>query len=261
MDIIKTNYFIFEDKFKSIRTPERDVECYEFELYVKGEGYSVIDGVQYPYTPGALVLARPGMRRYSYGKFECFCVHFMPESDSGIAEIINNFPAWYKPENLREIENIFSNCEKRSLLNSNNILYISGAVFQLVAVLNEMIYPFGEKLTTKYTRYFDDIAKAKTYLDLNFGTKITLSTVAGQVNLSPNFFRIVFKELVGVSPHEYLLNVRIKKAESYLENTDFPINQIADICGFETQAYMNYIFTKHNGISPYKHRVLKRTQL
>ena len=261
MNIIKTNYFIFDDKFKSMRTPERCVACYEFELYVKGEGYSVIDGVKYPYTPGAVVLARPGMRRYSYGKFECFCVHFMPAHDSELYDIINNFPAWYKPDNLREIESIFSSCEKRNQINFNDILYVKGAVLQLISVLNEMIYPFGERATNKYARYFDGIVKAKAYLDRNFGTKITLSTVAGQVNLSPNFFRIVFKELVGVSPHEYLLNVRINKAKNYLENTDFPINQIADFCGFETQAYMNYIFKKYGVISPYKHRVLKRTQL
>ncbi|MBE6805112.1 MAG: helix-turn-helix transcriptional regulator [Ruminococcaceae bacterium] len=117
-----------------------------------------------------------------------------------------------------------------------------------------MIYPFGENKTSKHSRYLSEIVKAKTYLETNYGTKITLPTVAAEVNLSPNFFRIVFKELVGRSPHEYLLEIRIRKAEAYLENTDFPINQIADLCGFETQSYMNYVFSKYCGVSPYKYR-------
>lgn len=254
MEIIKANYFVFKDKFKSIQSPERVVENYEFELYIKGEGYSVIDGVKYPYTPGALVLARPGTKRYSYGGFECFCIHFMPEKNDEIIDIIDRFPAWYKPQNLREIEKIFGNCESRGAFTKNDRMYISGAVLQLVAVLNDMIYPFGENKTSKHSRYLSEIVKAKTYLETNYGTKITLPTVAAEVNLSPNFFRIVFKELVGRSPHEYLLEIRIRKAEAYLENTDFPINQIADLCGFETQSYMNYVFSKYCGVSPYKYR-------
>lgn len=259
MEIIKANYFVFSDKFKCIKTPERVVENYEFEFYVKGEGYSVINGVKYPYTPGAIVLVRPGMTRYSYGMFECFCIHFMPDKD--VADIVEKFPAWYIPEKLREIETLFRSSAERGINLQNNSMYIEGTILQLVSLLNEMLFPFGEKKPSKYARYFNDIVKAKNYLDLNFATKLTLQTVAAEINLSPNFFRIVFKDLVGVSPHEYLLDVRIKKAESYLANTDFPINQIADICGFETQAYMNYIFAKNNGTTPYKYRLQKRTQI
>lgn len=262
MEILKASYYVYAKYHSTYSTPERITEFYEFEFCTSGEGYTVIDGVRYARKPGALVFSKPGQKRYAIGAFECYYIHFKLEASDAIKANIDSLPDWYMPADIKEISEIFTKvCDKQFGEKSNAEMFTIGAVMQLTSLLNEMIYPLGRPAVCKYERYFDEIIKAKTYMALNYGSKLSLKTVASLVNLSPNFFRIVFKEIVGISPHEYLIDFRIKKAEEYLTNTDFTISQIAEVCGFETQSYMNNVFASRIGETPYKFRKSNRKEM
>lgn len=262
MEIIKASYYVYAKHHKTYTTPERITDCYEFEYCTSGEGYTVIDGNKYERKKGALVLAKPNQKRYAIGSFECYYIHFHLDNADILKANIDRLPDWIFPREAGNIEDIFRNvCDKKFANETNEDMYIKGAVMQLTAELNEMIFPFGLPDVKKYDRYFEEIVNAKKYIDLNYGSKLNLKTVASGVNLSPNFFRIVFKETVGVSPHEYLTELRLKKAQEYLVDTDFSISQIAEVCGFETQSYMNNVFMSRAGITPYKYRKIYRKQM
>lgn len=208
------------------------------------------------------MLSKPGQKRYAIGPFECYYIHLHLDPTDELKRDIDRLPDWCMPKEQKLITDIFTSvCDREFSRDTNAQMYVKGAVMQLIAQLNEMLYPFGSPQVHKFERYFENIIAAKNYLDVNYGTKLNLKTAAAISNLSPNFFRTVFSDTVGVSPHEYLIALRIKKAQEYLINTDFSISGIAESCGFETQSYMNNVFISRVGITPYKYRKQYRKEI
>lgn len=69
-------------------------------------------------------------------------------------------------------------------------------------------------------------------------------------NLSLGRFSHVFKEGMGVSPHEYLARIRIEKAKKLLQNSDFSIAEVAEKTGFSGQNYFSRAFKRFTGKTP-----------
>ncbi len=255
MEVMKASYYMSVAHHRGDKTPERITDSYEFELCTKGDGFVVINGKKHYRVPGLLVLAKPGQKRYSIGDFECYYIHFNLEADDQFQKKVALLPDTYRPTDAKRINDIFQIVSGRLFANADNEDYfIKGAVMQLVAEIHEQLYPLGVFYSGKYERYISEISAAKHYIENNYGTKINLNTISEKANLSPNFFRKVFKEIMGVSPHEYLLKIRLKKAKGYLLNTDFPIAEIAAICGFDTQSNLTGTFVKKEGTTPFKYR-------
>ncbi len=262
MEIIKASYYISALRHKTEKTPERITDSYEFELCTKGEGYAVINGKKIWRSPGMLILAKPNQIRYSIGHFECYYIHFNLAAEDDLKPKVDSLPDFYFPEDISRIDDIFHNVSDKRFSNQDNEeVFLKGAVMQLTAELDELLYPLGIRYAGKYERYINEVVKAKQYIENNYGAQIDLKTVAQLVNLSPNFFRVVFKNIIDLSPHEYLKKVRISKAKDYLVNTDLRMAQIAAICGFETQSYFNTVFRKAVGKTPYKYRELRRKEI
>lgn len=66
--------------------------------------------------------------------------------------------------------------------------------------------------------------------------------------------RYLFGIAYGISPHAYLIETRVSAAKEMLWNSDIPITEIAEKCGFGRQQYLNDIFKKATGMSPGKYR-------
>ena len=62
--------------------------------------------------------------------------------------------------------------------------------------------------------------------------------------------------MTGISPQEYLLDYRIRKACELLQNTDLPIAHIARSVGYEDSLYFSRLFKQHMKSSPssYRHK-------
>lgn len=73
-------------------------------------------------------------------------------------------------------------------------------------------------------------------------------------NLSASRFQHIFKEQTGLSPSEYLMYVRIKRATSLLIETDLSVSQIADMLGFSSSTYFIRCFKKQTGTTPFEYK-------
>ena len=82
------------------------------------------------------------------------------------------------------------------------------------------------------------------------GTPYPLQYYADFCNLSLGRFSHIFKEGMGVSPHEYLTRIRIEKAEQLLTNTDLSIAEVAEQTGFSGQNYFSRAFKRYTGKTP-----------
>lgn len=68
-----------------------------------------------------------------------------------------------------------------------------------------------------------------------------------------DYLRKLFKKEVGITPLEYVTNLRMKKAETMLATTwttDYSVSEIAVLCGYEDALYFSRVFKKHFGCSP-----------
>ncbi len=87
------------------------------------------------------------------------------------------------------------------------------------------------------------------YINENYGQDFSLQDLAGLVNLSPFHFSRVFSQETGMTPHAYLIQVRVKKAQRDLLK-GMPIADVAYGAGFTDQSHFTRFFKKIVGITP-----------
>ncbi|MCM1438340.1 MAG: helix-turn-helix transcriptional regulator [Roseburia sp.] len=74
--------------------------------------------------------------------------------------------------------------------------------------------------------------------------------------LNYDYVRKLFKKEIGVTPHEYLTETRMKRARAILESgvtnrySDYTVTQIAEACGFSEPLYFSRVFKKYYGVAP-----------
>lgn len=107
-------------------------------------------------------------------------------------------------------------------------------------------------------RHSDDSAarlgRALAYMEKNYYREITVPEIAEKANLSLRQFQRLFDMIYHISPVRYLMNLRIRAACSHLINTDAPVSEIAELCGFGDSNYFSRQFKKATGQSPSDYR-------
>ncbi len=96
------------------------------------------------------------------------------------------------------------------------------------------------------------------YIDQNIDEKLTLSSIAKQVNLSKYYLCRLFSRHLDISPHQYIIQKRIIQSKQLLkQELSMQIVDIAFDCGFASHSHFNRQFNKNVGMSPkaYRHAV------
>ena len=88
------------------------------------------------------------------------------------------------------------------------------------------------------------IRRAVTYIEHNYHRRMTLECLGAQIGYHPNHLCRVFREQLGLSFHEYLLRVRLKKAIRLLVYTDYPIKEVGFRVGFVRPEQFSRVFTR-----------------
>ncbi len=100
----------------------------------------------------------------------------------------------------------------------------------------------------------DKVRTALNAMDEKCAYPWTLEQLASLGYLSPSRFSSLFVRIVGMSPVDYLIRLRLDRACHMLENTDEKIVNIAMECGFRTLSNFNRLFKRHIGTEPRKFR-------
>ena len=82
----------------------------------------------------------------------------------------------------------------------------------------------------------------------------SLAEMAKLSGMCVSSFTKKFRILTGVSPTEYLISLRIEKAENLLKNTGLPVYAIAEACGFDNINYFIKTFRRFRHVTPAKFR-------
>ncbi|MCB0639328.1 MAG: AraC family transcriptional regulator [Lewinella sp.] len=84
---------------------------------------------------------------------------------------------------------------------------------------------------------------------------LDLNALAAEHNVSYEWFRKAFKQVVGVSPNQYQQNLKLDKASQMLRETALTVAEVAHLTGHGNEFYFSRIFKKKTGYSPSEYRL------
>lgn len=76
------------------------------------------------------------------------------------------------------------------------------------------------------------------YIDSHLTEDISLATLAQTANISTSHFTALFKQSIGVSPYQYILTRRVKRAQELLIHSNLTVAQVASEVGFYDQSHL-----------------------
>ena len=94
------------------------------------------------------------------------------------------------------------------------------------------------------------IAASLVFITENYVRDVTLRDLAGQQGMSISYYRRLFRQLLGGSPIDCLLDYRLFQAGKHLAGSDGPIAGVAAECGFNDPNYFSRLFTRRKGMTP-----------
>jgi two-component system response regulator YesN len=94
------------------------------------------------------------------------------------------------------------------------------------------------------------INKLNEYLEKNYMDKIMLLNVADHLLISVSHISNKIKKTYNMTFNSYLNRFRIQKAIEMIKDTDCPIYEISQLCGFSEYKYFSQVFKKYVGMSP-----------
>jgi len=103
-------------------------------------------------------------------------------------------------------------------------------------------------------RWHGRFAKAIAMIHSSYGEGLDIKRLAKMVGVSQSQFERLFSRILGTTPYEYLLRVRIAAARALLENSDRTIADIACETGFYDHSHFTRTFKRLVGVSPGKYR-------
>ncbi len=150
---------------------------------------------------------------------------------------------------LSLIGDIMGLAEKNDILSSLEISSHIHGIFNItVASLleSEQIRHNGQ--------YYQYIKTAVDFIHENYTQSITVDDIINKLHISKFHFIRLFRRTVGTTPYNYIMAYRINESKILLRNTDKPISEIAELCGFSDTSNFIRQFKKHCSEKPTAYR-------
>lgn len=105
---------------------------------------------------------------------------------------------------------------------------------------------------------YEKISPAIAYILQFYDEEISVKQLSDVCFLSETHFRRMFKQAIGLTPSEYLYQVRISAAKSLLETDSASVLQICSATGYRSQTSFNKHFKRYTGTTPSEYKSKNR---
>ncbi len=223
-------------------------------LYIaEGKCHAEINGQSVVAPAGSLILFMPHSRQ----KYAFFCqdrsiscwLHFGGEiCGKLLLDLGFSGDGVYHIGKSNRLVSIIELMDREMKLKKSNYEVLCGAYLGEFLALAAQKMKTAENLSYQKNRALLDRVCDKMLQE--HGNAYPLQYYADFCNLSLGRFSHIFKEGMGVSPHEYLTRIRIEKAAQLLGNSDLTIAEVAEQTGFSGQNYFSRAFKRYTGKTP-----------
>jgi len=104
------------------------------------------------------------------------------------------------------------------------------------------------------------IHEAITFIEQNFQNDISVENIADNCGLNRSYFGKVFKDAIGRTPQEFLLNYRMTKAAELLKLTHLSVGDTGKAVGYENPLHFSRAFKNVYGVSPREWRTANQVR-
>ena len=207
-----------------------------------------------------MILYRPNEVQYYYyyapDKTEAYWVHFtgrhvesileyygLPETEDVFYTGTSPDYQWMYRQMIQELQLCRSNYEE----------LLSLMLRQIFIMINRYVVD-GKKSGSEIQ---NEIERATHYFNENYNKQINIDEYAESRHMSTCWFIRSFKQILKVTPMQYILSLRMANAQSLLEGTGYNISEIAEYVGYDNPLYFSRLFHKHVGVSPSEYRKMR----
>ena len=221
----------------------------DYDLWIVKDGQVgvIIDEVEYTLEKHDVVLLSPNQVYTAFGRTDS-CSFVFVHFDASVGKnqrALDGLPL-AKPVSNQYIENEaaqFLECyEKYRAGEPLSALGVRGTLMMLLwrfmNVQLEKSMQAGTVNSEKNTLF--RISKVFSYIEANIAQPIRVEDMAEIAKMSPKYFIAFFKKAVGMTPGQYVLRYKMKKALEYLYEERYSVKEIAAMVGYEDQ----YTFSK-----------------
>lgn len=197
--------------------------CSELFYVIDGVGQFQVEDNIFPVSANDLVVINPNVSHTELG-FNANPLKYIVLGIEGLELSVENNNANFCIVNFREIKDTVN--------------------FYLKVMLREI-----ETRSAGYETVCQDLMEILIVL---FGRQTNFSTILSPAN---KYYLVhAFTDEYGISPINYLMHARVKKAEKLLATTDYSLSVISHTCGFSSSSYFSQTFKKVAGVSPSSYR-------
>lgn len=173
--------------------------------------------------------------------------YYIQRDKSGIFAVINfectNFlcdaPIPLPLDTPEPLMNDFSQMKKLFLFKQNK------------AKIFSLFYNIIHTLATATLSEGNILLPAVKYIENNYqSSALTNAVLAAQCNISEVYFRKLFIKHYGVTPHQYIIDLRLTTAKQLLSEGTAKINTVAEKCGFSGVYHFSRLFKERVGLTP-----------
>ena len=101
-----------------------------------------------------------------------------------------------------------------------------------------------------YIKKYKLFAESLQFIYAHYNEKITVYEISKHINMSYSAYDRLFKEILGISPIQFIIQYRLSRAKYLLEYSSLTIIEIAMQTGFYDSAHFNKQFLKQEGVRP-----------
>ncbi|SHK91053.1 AraC-type DNA-binding protein [Anaerocolumna jejuensis DSM 15929] len=117
------------------------------------------------------------------------------------------------------------------------------------------------RISDRKAKNYSELYRLRKMLDFiqhHYMEPIQIQQIADAVSVSKRECLRCFNHIIGISPKQYTIDLRIQKASELLVETSLSVTEICENCGFSDQSYFTKVFREKVGFSPVKWRKHKQ---
>jgi AraC family transcriptional regulator len=220
-------------------------------------------------SPGALLLGNPGdafecSHQHSDGD-RCLSFQFEPGLFERIAHDIGAHHAMFERDSLpplRELARLSARASIAAILAAEGAACSTNSFEDIALEMASVVVPIACGVLTQIgTREIRDearIARVLRRMAANSDEATSLAELAREAGLSRFHFLRTFKQATGITPHQWLLRARLRRAAERLVSSREPITGIALDVGFDDLSNFIRTFRVEFGVSPSRYRAISK---
>ncbi|MEG1880386.1 MAG: AraC family transcriptional regulator [Oscillospiraceae bacterium] len=223
---------------------------------IAGSGYLETDNAKYDVSENIATIIdcnKYHIYKSKDGKpWTFFWVHINGDGLNGLLNAVN-IDTPIKIQESIKFEKIFNELINNTH-NSDNKTFAHISI-KLNELINLILYSTNvTNIETSKKNQSDAVELTIKYIEENYKDQISDEDMMKQVHISKYYFIRIFKQYIGMTPYNYLMNYRINCSKILLRTTNLNISQICEQVGFLDDSNFIYQFKRHTDKKPTEYR-------